>query len=93
MRENVFTNWIGGKPERKDKIITVKEAASYVKDGSVLMKEVMMKSTMLIQWLPKFNLIANDTVVPDKGTGKMIVNKQFKIIVSHIGTNRKLESR
>ncbi|MEW9123824.1 MAG: 3-oxoacid CoA-transferase subunit A [Thermotaleaceae bacterium] len=33
-------------------------------------------------------LICNDTAFPDKGVGKMVVNKQFKkIMVSHIGTN------
>ncbi|WP_313527571.1 CoA transferase subunit A [Anaerotignum sp.] len=33
-------------------------------------------------------LICNDTAFPDKGTGKLILNKQIKkVIVSHIGTN------
>lgn len=33
-------------------------------------------------------LICNDTGFPDKGTGKLIVNKQVtKLIASHIGTN------
>ena len=33
-------------------------------------------------------LICNDTGFPDKGVGKMVVNKQFKkMIVSHVGTN------
>lgn len=33
-------------------------------------------------------LICNDTGFPDKGVGKMVVNKQFKkIIASHVGTN------
>jgi len=33
-------------------------------------------------------LIVNDTAFPDKGCGKLIVNKQIKkVIVSHIGTN------
>ena len=33
-------------------------------------------------------LICNDTGFPDKGVGKMVVNKQFKkMIASHVGTN------
>ena len=33
-------------------------------------------------------LIVNDTGFPDRGCGKLIVNKQIKkVIVSHIGTN------
>ena len=33
-------------------------------------------------------VIANDTAFPDKGIGKLVVNKQLKkAIVSHIGTN------
>ena len=33
-------------------------------------------------------LIVNDTAYPDRGCGKLIVNKQIKkLIVSHIGTN------
>ncbi|MFY9173761.1 MAG: acetate CoA-transferase subunit alpha [Peptococcia bacterium] len=34
-------------------------------------------------------IIANDTSYPDRGVGKLIVNRQArKIIVSHIGTNK-----
>ena len=33
-------------------------------------------------------VIANDTAFPDKGIGKLVVNRQLKkVIVSHIGTN------
>jgi len=33
-------------------------------------------------------LVCNDTGFPDRGVGKMVVNKQFKkIIASHVGTN------
>ncbi|HHU69914.1 MAG TPA: acetate CoA-transferase subunit alpha [Thermoanaerobacterales bacterium] len=95
-RECFYESGLGQTRKKSDKIITVKEAASYVKDGSVLMvggfigvgSPLTIIDQILKNGTKDLTLIANDTVVPDKGTGKMIVNKQFKkIIVSHIGTN------
>lgn len=38
--------------------------------------------------IENLTIIANDTAFPDRGIGKLIVNKQAaKVIVSHIGTN------
>lgn len=37
----------------------------------------------------ELTLVNNDTAFPDRGIGKLVVNKQFrKIITSHIGTNK-----
>ena len=38
--------------------------------------------------ISELTIIANDTAMPDKGIGRLIVNRQVKkVIVSHIGTN------
>lgn len=36
----------------------------------------------------QLTVIANDTAMPDKGIGKLVMNRQLrKVVVSHIGTN------
>ena len=79
-----------------NKIITISEAASYVKDGMTVMVGGFMGTggpnkimdTLLNQGVKNLTIICNDTAFPDKGVGKLIVNKQIKrVIVSHIGTN------
>lgn len=79
-----------------DKIISIKEAVEKVQDGMTIMVGGFLacgSPESLIDELVKSNakdltLICNDTGFPDKGIGKMVVNKQFKkIIASHIGTN------
>jgi len=79
-----------------NKIITISEAASYVKDGMTVMVGGFMGTggpnkimdTLLSQGVKNLTIICNDTAFPDKGVGKLIVNKQIKrVIVSHIGTN------
>lgn len=79
-----------------NKIISVKEAAEKVQDGMTIMVGGFLANgtpEKLIDALVKINvknltLICNDTGFPDKGIGKMVVNKQFKkIIASHVGTN------
>ncbi|MBV5349638.1 3-oxoacid CoA-transferase subunit A [bacterium] len=79
-----------------DKIISVVEAAGKVKDSMTVMvggflacgtplglvEELAAKGTR------ELTLVCNDTAYPDRGIGKLVVNKQFKkVIVSHIGTN------
>lgn len=79
-----------------NKIISVKEAAEKVQDGMTIMVGGFLANGTpenLIDAIVKNNvknltLICNDTGFPDKGVGKMVVNKQFKkIIASHVGTN------
>ena len=79
-----------------NKIISVKEAAEKVKDGMTIMVGGFLANGTpegLIDALVEKNvknltLICNDTGFPDKGVGKMVVNKQFKkMIASHVGTN------
>ena len=43
---------------------------------------------LVAKGVKNLTLICNDTAFPDRGAGKMVVNKQFKkIIASHVGTN------
>lgn len=79
-----------------DKIISVKEAAEKVQDGMTIMVGGFLANgtpDKLIGALVSTNvknltLVCNDTGFPDRGVGKMVVNKQFKkIIASHVGTN------
>ena len=79
-----------------DKFITAKEAVSKIKDGMTIMIGGFLGNgspEKLIDALVEANvknltLICNDTSFPDKGVGKLIVNKQIaKVYTSHIGTN------
>ena len=79
-----------------DKRITAAAAASKIKDGMTVMVGGFLGNgtpesivDALVQCGVKdLTLILNDTAYPDRGAGKLIVNKQVKkIIVSHIGTN------
>lgn len=78
------------------KIVNVSEAMDFVSDSTILMiggflgvgtpenfvDEIVKKG------VKNLTVIANDTGHPDRGIGKLIVNKQVKkAIVSHIGTN------
>ena len=78
------------------KIISAQEAINLIKDGSTVMIGGFLSCgapTHLIDELVKQNpkdltLIANDTSIPEKDRGKLIVNKQVKkVITTHIGTN------
>jgi acetate CoA/acetoacetate CoA-transferase alpha subunit len=79
-----------------NKIISVNEAAEKIQNGMTIMVGGFLANgtpEKIIDILVKRNvkdltLICNDTGFPDKGVGKMVVNKQFKkIIASHVGTN------
>jgi len=79
-----------------NKLITISDAASYVKDGMTIMVGGFMGTggpnkimdALITQGVKNLTIICNDTAFPDKGVGKLIVNKQIKrVIVSHIGTN------
>ena len=79
-----------------EKIITIKEAVSKIKDGMTIMIGGFLSSgspEKLISALAEtgvknLTLISNDTTYLDKGIGKLIANKQIaKLHTSHIGTN------
>jgi len=79
-----------------NKIISISDAATYVKDGMTLMVGGFMGTggpnrimdALLERGVKELTIICNDTAFPDKGVGKLIVNKQIKrVIASHIGTN------
>ena len=79
-----------------DKFISVEKAMSFLKDGMTLMiggflsngtpdkiVDAIAKSS-----LKNLTLICNDTSFPDKGFGKLFVNKQVtKVLTSYIGAN------
>ena len=76
--------------------ISLAAAISEVKDGmSVMIGGFLGTGTpeafideLVAQGTKRLTVIGNDTSFPDRGIGKLIVNKQdAKAIVSHIGTN------
>jgi len=78
------------------KLISLEEAVAKIKDGSVIMVGGFMASgtpPRIIDALVQSNvkdltIICNDTAFPDKGVGRLVVNRQVKkVITSHIGTN------
>lgn len=79
-----------------DKRITAAVAASKIKDEMTVMVGGFLGNgtpesvvdALVQRGVKDLTLILNDTAYPDRGAGKLIVNKQVKkIIVSHIGTN------
>ena len=79
-----------------NKLISVKEAADMVKEGMTVMVGGFLANgtpeniidALVEKNVKNLTLICNDTGFPDKGVGKMVVNKQFKkMIASHVGTN------
>lgn len=80
-----------------NKIISAQEACAKVKDGMTIMVggflAVGTPETLIDELVAQnpreMTLICNDTGFPDRGVGKMVVNKQFKtMIASHVGTNK-----
>ncbi|MEH7108522.1 CoA transferase subunit A [Bacillus sp. JJ1764] len=79
-----------------NKVVSLEEALSVVKNGQVIMvggfagtgSAEKIIDGLVEKGIKNLTLICNDTGLVDQGVGKMIVNKQFKkVIVSHIGTN------
>ena len=79
-----------------DKIRTIDEAASYIKDGMTVAvggfigagTPEKLIDAVIAKGIKDLTLICNDTAFPDKGVGKWVVNRVVsRIIVSHIGTN------
>ena len=80
-----------------DKVISIGQAVSLVKDGDTVMVGGFMGNgtpeklldALIAAGRKDMTLICNDTAMPEKGVGKLVVNKQFrKIISTHIGLNK-----
>ena len=76
--------------------ISAKEAAANVKDGMTVMVGGFLANgtpekiidALVESGVRDLTLICNDTAFPDRGVGKLIVNRQVrKVYTSHIGTN------
>ncbi|AKA71633.1 MULTISPECIES: acetate CoA-transferase subunit alpha [Clostridium] len=80
-----------------NKLISIDKIMEHIKDGMTIMiggfmgvgtPEIIIDA-MVEKGVKDLTIIANDTGFPDKGVGKLIVNKQAKkVIASHIGLNR-----
>jgi len=80
-----------------NKVITLEEAVAKVDDGSVIMFGGFMGNgsaekiidALVAKNVKDITIICNDSGLPEKGVGKLVVNKQAKkVIASHIGLNR-----
>jgi len=78
------------------KVISVEEAISHIKDGMSIMFGGFLAvgapekciDALIEKGVKDLTIITSDTGFPDKGTGRLVVNKQVKkVIASHIGTN------
>ncbi len=79
-----------------NKISTVDQAIDKINDGMVVMIAGFLScgtpetfiDALIEKGTKDLTIICNDTGFPDKGIGRLIVNKQVKkVITSHIGTN------
>ncbi|WP_346937820.1 acetate CoA-transferase subunit alpha [uncultured Clostridium sp.] len=80
-----------------NKLISIDEAVAKIQDGMTVMiggflavgTPEAIVDALVKKGVKDLTIIANDTGFPDKGIGKLIVNKQVKkTIASHIGTNK-----
>lgn len=80
-----------------DKVKTIDNVIENIKDGMVVMIGGFMGvgtsefiiDAMIGKNVKYLTIIANDSSFPNKGLGRLIVNKQVKkIITSHIGLNQ-----
>lgn len=78
------------------KVTTIEQALETVQDGKTVMiggflavgTPELLVDALLAKGTKELTVIANDTAFPDKGIGKLVVNRRLKkAIVSHIGTN------
>lgn len=72
------------------------EALAGIRDGMTVMiggflavgTPLVLVDELVKKQVRNLTVIANDTAMPDRGIGRLIVNRQAKkVIVSHIGTN------
>lgn len=78
------------------KVISIEQAMDKVQDSSVIMiggflavgTPERLIDAVVSKGYKQLTVIANDTGFPDRGIGKLVVNRQVKkAIVSHVGTN------
>ncbi|SMC47075.1 CoA transferase subunit A [Sporomusa malonica] len=78
------------------KVISIEQAMDKVQDSSVIMiggflavgTPERLIDAVVSKGYKHLTVIANDTGFPDRGIGKLVVNRQVKkAIVSHVGTN------
>ncbi|OAA28365.1 branched-chain amino acid dehydrogenase [Kosmotoga arenicorallina S304] len=78
------------------KVLSFKDAGELILEGSILMiggflgcgTPDKLIDELIASGKGEFTVIANDTAFPDKGIGKLIVERRVKkVIASHIGTN------
>lgn len=80
-----------------NKLISVKEAVSKIKDGSVLLfggflgcgSPHRIIDELIASGVKDLTIVCNDTAYVDMGVGRLVVSGQLKkAIVSHVGTNK-----
>ena len=80
-----------------NKIVSIEEAISHIKDGMTIMiggflgcgSPHRLIDALVEKGVKDLTLICNDSGFPEIGSGKLVVNRQIKkLIASHIGTNR-----
>ncbi|HWQ62374.1 MAG TPA: acetate CoA-transferase subunit alpha [Negativicutes bacterium] len=78
------------------KVVDRREALEKFADGQMIMiggflgtgTPESLVSGLIEKQVGALTVIANDTAFPDKGVGRLVVNRQVRrVIVSHIGTN------
>jgi acetate CoA/acetoacetate CoA-transferase alpha subunit len=79
-----------------DKVKTIAEACAAVQDGATVMiggflavgTPEKLIDALVAKNVTGLTVIANDSGWPDRGIGKLVVNKQVKkLVASHVGTN------
>lgn len=79
-----------------NKVSTIEEAVARIQDGMTVMvggflavgTPLALVDALVKTGAKNLTLVANDTATPERGVGKLVVNRQVKkAIVSHIGTN------
>lgn len=78
------------------KVVTLEQAVEVIQNNLTVMiggflavgTPEMLIDAMVKKGVRDLTVIGNDTGFPDRGIGRLVVNKQVKqVIVSHIGTN------
>lgn len=78
------------------KIISPQAATELIKDGMTVMiggflavgTPEKLVDALVAKGTKNLTVVGNDTGTPEKGIGKLVVNRQLKkVVVSHIGTN------
>ncbi|MCD5383374.1 acetate CoA-transferase subunit alpha [candidate division WOR-3 bacterium] len=79
-----------------NKLVAIEDAVAHIKDGATIMVGGFLSvgtpegliDAICEKGVKDLTLIGNDTAFPDRGVGKLIVNRQVsRVLTSHIGTN------